>query len=166
MAKALTGVFSRRFLIVGVLALVAACTTPHRPEAASAQAPPTESLDVVAVDGKTHHFQVEIADTDETRERGLMFRKSLGPNAGMLFDFKTPHEVSFWMKNTLIPLDIIFIDPEGRVLNIAARATPLSEEPLPAAGAVLGVLEVRGGRAEELGIGPGAQVRHRIFPTH
>jgi uncharacterized membrane protein (UPF0127 family) len=121
-----------------------------------------ESLQVV-----THHgakrFQVEIADTDATREYGLMYRKSLPPNGGMLFDFKVPQPVAFWMKNTLIPLDMLFIASDGRVISIVRNATPMSETPIPSGGAVLGVLEIRGGRAAEIGAEPGDRVIERIF---
>ena len=165
MSKALKGVFSRRSLIAGLLSLVAACTAVDRLEAHRSRSP-TEPLSVITGAGKTYHFRVEIADTDTSRERGLMYRRSLAPDAGMLFDFKTPQEVAFWMKNTYIPLDIIFIGPDGRILNIAANATPMSEANLPSAGPVLGVLEIKGGRALELGIGPGDGVRHRIFPAN
>ena len=124
---------------------------------------PVEPLEIVTHDGRTLKFEVEFVDTDETRERGLMFRKSLAADAGMLFDFKTPQYVSFWMKNTLIPLDIIFIGKDGRIVNIARQAKPMDETPLPSAGPVRGVLEIKGGRAAELGIGPDDLVRHRIF---
>lgn len=111
----------------------------------------------------TTRFTVEIADTEETRNRGLMFRKSLAPDKGMLFDFKTPREAAFWMKNTLIPLDIIFITQDGRILTIARNAVPHSEVPIPSGGVILGVLELAGGRAAQLGIYPGDRVKHRIF---
>jgi hypothetical protein len=122
----------------------------------------SETLDVVTHRG-VRHFTVEIADTDATRERGLMFRKHLAGNQGMLFDFKTPQPVAFWMKNTLIPLDMLFIAPDGRVISIARQAIPMSETPIPSGGDVLAVLEIRGGRAAEIGARPGDRVRERIF---
>jgi uncharacterized protein len=122
----------------------------------------TEPLAIVTHQG-VRHFIVEIADTDTTRERGLMFRKHLAPDEGMLFDFKTPQPVAFWMKNTLIPLDMLFIAPDGRVVSIARNATPMSETPIPSNGDVLGVLEIRGGRAAEIGAEPGDRVQERIF---
>ena len=109
------------------------------------------------------HFRVEIADTDASRERGLMYRKSLGADRGMLFDFKTPQPVAFWMRNTLIPLDMIFIAKDGRIISIARNAAPHSEIPIPSGGEVLGVLEIRGGRAAEIGIEPSDYVVERIF---
>ncbi len=115
----------------------------------------------------THHgvrrFRVEVADTEASRERGLMYRKSLAADRGMLFDFKTPQPVAFWMKNTLIPLDMLFIAADGRIIAIARNAAPYSETPIPSGGDVLGVLEIRGGRAAETGIEPGDRVTERIF---
>ena len=109
------------------------------------------------------HFSVEIADNDATREHGLMFRKSLAADRGMLFDFKTPQSVAFWMKNTLIPLDMLFIAADGHIISIARNAVPMSETPVPSGGDVLGVLEVRGGRAAEIGAEPGDVVTERRF---
>jgi uncharacterized membrane protein (UPF0127 family) len=135
------------------------------PPAGVPQALRTEPLTIV-----THHgarlFKVEIADTDQTREIGLMFRRSIAANRGMLFDFHTAQPVSFWMKNTLIPLDMVFIGADGRIVSIARHATPLSETPIDSGGAVLGVLEIAGDRAAALDIEPGDKVRERIFPTH
>jgi uncharacterized membrane protein (UPF0127 family) len=121
-----------------------------------------EPLDIRTHRG-VHRFQVEMADTEESRERGLMFRKTLAADKGMLFDFKTPQPVAFWMKNTLIPLDMVFISASGRVVSVAHKAKPMNETPIPSGGDVVGVLELRGGRAAELGIEPGDQVRERIF---
>jgi hypothetical protein len=154
----------RRLILGLVLALAAGCSSPGRGDDLAPQSGlPVENLQIVTHDGRVHNFRVEIADNDASRERGLMFRKSLAPDAGMLFDFKTPQDVSFWMKNTLIPLDMVFIDAHGVVLNVAANATPLSEANIPSAGPVLGVLEIKGGRAAEIDIEPGDKVRERIF---
>lgn len=132
------------------------------PARAERPAPPAQPLDVVTHQG-VRHFMVEIADTEAARDRGLMFRKRLAKDGGMLFDFKTPQPVAFWMKNTLIPLDMLFIAPDGRVVSIARNATPMSETPIPSGGDVLAVLEIRGGRADEIGVQPGDRVRERIF---
>lgn len=121
-----------------------------------------ETLEVVTPQGRTHFF-VEIADDEPERNRGLMYRKVMAPDRGMLFDFHTPREVAFWMKNTLIPLDIIYIRADGTVLSIARNTTPLSEAPIPSGGPILGVLELAGGRAAEIGLLPGDKVVHRIF---
>jgi uncharacterized protein len=108
-------------------------------------------------------FTVEMATTWPEQERGLMFRKSLAPNAGMLFDFVTEQMESFWMKNTLIPLDMVFIRANGTIARIAANAKPLSEDPVPSYEPVRAVLEIAGGRAAELGLKPGDKVRQAIF---
>jgi hypothetical protein len=91
-----------------------------------------------------------------------MFRKSLEAARGMLFDFHTPQPVAFWMKNTLIPLDMLFIDADGRVISIARNAVPLSEAQIPSGGDIVEVLELRGGRAAEIGVETGDLVRPRI----
>ncbi|MET0588748.1 MAG: DUF192 domain-containing protein [Novosphingobium sp.] len=103
-------------------------------------------------------FKVEVASTSAEQAKGLMFRTALGPDEGMIFPMNPPRPAAFWMRNTVIPLDIIFIGVDGRILNIAANAEPYSERPLPSAGEVKGVLELRGGRAAELGIVPGDKV--------
>ena len=158
--------FVRRLVLGLVLCLAAACGSVGQGGQVDPQhGLPVEALQITTHDGHTHRFRVEIADNDASRERGLMFRKSLAPDAGMLFDFKSPQYVSFWMKNTLIPLDMLFIDQQGVVVNVAANATPLSEANIPSAGPVLGVLEIRGGRAAQLGIQAGDKVRERIFSS-
>ena len=141
-------------LLAAALGLTAASPAPNHLR--------TEPLEVTTAAGVAH-FTVEIADTEATRDRGLMFRKSLGQNEGMLFDFKTPQQVAFWMKNTRIPLDMLFIAPDGRVVSIARNATPMNETPIPSGAPVLAVLEVAGGRAAEIGAQPGDKVTERIF---
>ncbi len=117
---------------------------------------------VVAASGPVT-FAVEIADDNETRARGLMHRERLAPNAGMLFDFKREQPVSFWMRNTLIPLDMFFIKADGRIVKIAKRTVPHSEEGIASPEPVLAVLETNAGVADRYGIRPGDIVRHRIF---
>lgn len=107
-----------------------------------------------------HHFTVEVVDTDEGRARGLMFRTSLAPDAGMLFDFKESRPVSFWMQNTLIPLDMLFIRHDGSIANIQVNAKPMDPTSIPSDGAVEFVLEIPGGRSVELGIKAGDTVVH------
>ncbi len=100
-----------------------------------------------------------MAKTSENQARGLMFRTELGPNEGMLFPTEGPPQCrSFWMHNTVISLDLLFIGPDHLVSNIAADAVPYSETPIPSAGPAIAVLEIPGGRAKELGIMPGARV--------
>jgi uncharacterized protein len=108
-------------------------------------------------------FTVEVVRDEKDRNRGLMFRHEMADSHGMLFDYDPPQQVSFWMKNTFLPLDIIFIGADGRILNIAAKTTPLSLERLPAVGKARGVLEINGGLSEKLGIKPGDKVRHALF---
>lgn len=156
----------RRALAALSLAAFAACAPidGKAPEAsAQSEAAVFEALEVATANGPVR-LQVEIADTEAERSRGLMFRAFLADDRGMLFDFKPARPVAFWMKNTWIPLDIIFIAPDGRILNIAEKTTPYSEAPIPSAGVTRAVLEIRGGRARELGIAPGDKVAHRIFP--
>ncbi len=122
-----------------------------------------ETVEVITSRGRAR-FKVEIAATQAEQARGLMFRKALAPDRGMLFTYKRPQPAAYWMKNTLIPLDIIYVQPDGRILSIVRNARPHDETPLPSGGLVLGVLEIAGGRAAQLGILPGDRVLHRIFP--
>jgi uncharacterized membrane protein (UPF0127 family) len=101
-----------------------------------------------------HRFTVQVAATVEQQETGLMFRRALPPNEGMIFPYDPPQEVSFWMKNTLIPLDIIFIRPDRRIARIAS-AKALDLTPVPSGEPISAVLEIRAGRASELGVRAG-----------
>ncbi len=107
---------------------------------------------------KSHRFLVEVARTPEQQARGLMHRQSLAPDRGMIFPRAQPEPASFWMKNTLIPLDMIFIRADGTIARIAENTAPLSLEPVPSFEPVSAVLEIAGGRAAELGIKPGDRV--------
>ena len=119
---------------------------------------------MIVTSGKgPQRFTVELADTDQSRARGMMFRTSMAPDAGMLFDFKQEQMASFWMRNTLIPLDMIFIRADGTILNIHQRAIPGDETGINSAGPVRAVLEINGGTASRLGIRPGDRVQHAIF---
>src|SRR6478735_7083699 len=124
---------------------------------------PISGLDVIPLtisqNGKSHAFRVEMARTMEQQEKGLMFRTTMAPDEGMLFPSDTAELRSFWMKNTVIPLDIVFIGPDHLISNIAANAVPYSLEPINSEGAAIAVLELNGGRAAQLGIVPGARVR-------
>ena len=103
-------------------------------------------------------FKVEVADTPESQARGLMFRTELGDFEGMIFPYVGVTAQSFWMKNTPLPLDIIFVGKDRRILNIAAETTPYSTDPVSALGPTSAVFEIPGGRAAELGIEPGDEV--------
>jgi uncharacterized protein len=128
------------------------------PAAAAGQ----ETLEIVSKSG-VHVFAVELATNDEERSRGLMFRKELPQGRGMLFDFYTDQPVAFWMRNTYIPLDMIFIRGDGTISRIAENTEPLSERLIPSGAPVRAVLEVIAGTAHMLGIAPGDRVAHRIF---
>jgi uncharacterized protein len=129
---------------------------------APAQAAGQATIEIVSKTG-VHAFKVELATNDAERERGLMFRKSLPEGQGMLFDFKHDQPVSFWMHNTYIPLDMIFIGGNGRVLHIAENAKPMSDALIPSGVPVRAVLEVIAGTVEKLGIADGDQVTGSIF---
>ncbi|MGB3148179.1 MAG: DUF192 domain-containing protein [Paracoccaceae bacterium] len=111
-------------------------------------------------DGGQAHFSVELATTEAERAKGLMDRDHLATGSGMLFIYPEPREVSFWMKNTRIPLDIAFIDDKGRVSRIAPMATPYDLTAIPSGAPVQYVLEINGGLANRLGITEGAELRH------
>lgn len=116
-------------------------------------------LTIHSADGD-HTFSIEIVDTAESRAQGLMYRQELAPDAGMLFDFLDDREVSFWMRNTFIPLDMLFITGEGVVKNIHVNARPHDPTGIPSDGPVQFVLEIPGGRSVELGIEAGDTVTH------
>jgi hypothetical protein len=133
-----------------------------------AAAPPPAPLPVSSITIDTAHgpvkFRVEVAADDVSRDYGLMNRKYMRPNDGMLFDFQQPSQVSFWMKDTYIPLDMLFVNEDGRIVNIKHDAKPFSEwPPIPSAGPIRAVIEINGGRARALGIEPGETVHNPIF---
>lgn len=143
------------------LALLAACSQPA-PKAeetvrASAQTAARIPLAIHSSRG-TQRFTVEVARTEREQEKGLMFRKSLDPQGGMLFPMTPPRTASFWMKNTLIPLDMIFIRTDGTIAFIAANTVPYSREPISAGAPVAAVLELAGGRAAAIGAKVGDRV--------
>jgi len=160
--------------VIAATALLVACSGPANSGAASKAADDScqageklaaseAGLDQVRLcidsGAKTLAFSVEIARTSAQQARGLMFRTSLADDRGMLFPFPDTRMASFWMKNTVIPLDIIFIRADGRIENIAANTTPYSTDPVESTAPVVAVLELRGGLAAERGIKPGDRVR-------
>ena len=121
-----------------------------------------QTLEIATRSG-VHVFAVEVVDNDADRAKGLMYRKELPEGRGMLFDFHREQEVSFWMQNTYIPLDMVFIRGDGRILRIAENTEPLSTRLIPSGGPVRAVLEVVAGTAQKLGIAPGDRVASPIF---
>jgi hypothetical protein len=114
--------------------------------------------------GAVMRFAVELADDAAERARGLMFRESLPSSAGMLFVYEAPRRASFWMENTLIPLDMIFMDATGTVTRVHENAIPGDRTPIAGGDGVRFVLEINGGLAGQLGLGPGAVMRHPAVP--
>ena len=128
----------------------------------SARAAETEPLEIVTKSG-VQVFAVEMARTEEQKTTGLMYRKELADGRGMLFDFSPEQPISMWMKNTFIPLDMIFIRADGRILRIAENTVPQSERIISSGGLAKGVLEVIGGTAKKYGITVGDRVGHPLF---
>ncbi|MGQ5700904.1 DUF192 domain-containing protein [Sandaracinobacteroides sp. A072] len=133
------------------------------PAHGQARGQPQTGLEVIALsirtqDGKRHDYRVELAKTPEQQAHGMMFRTRMAPRTGMLFPMTPAREAGFWMRNTLIPLDLLFIGADGRVRNIAAMAVPHSESLLLSDGPVAAVLELAGGEAARIGVKPGDRV--------
>ncbi|HUB13236.1 MAG TPA: DUF192 domain-containing protein [Acetobacteraceae bacterium] len=124
---------------------------------------PTEKLVIVTKDGKPHDFTVEVATTPHQQEVGEMFRKEVPPDQGMLFVWPAPHESPMWMKNTLVPLDMVFINPDGTIRAIAENTVPESLAPISSHGPVLAVLELAGGITARLNIVVGDKVQAKQF---
>jgi uncharacterized protein len=121
-----------------------------------------DTIDIVTQSG-VHAFSVELAANDAERERGLMYRKELPEGHGMLFDFQTEQPVQFWMHNTYIPLDMIFIAGDGRIVHVTENAKPMSDDLIPSEHPVRAVLEVIAGTVHKFGIAPGDRITGSIF---
>ena len=148
---------ARPWICFGIfLAVILAAAAP------TAQAATVQPLEIVTKNG-VQVFSVEMATTEEEKEKGLMFRKELADGKGMLFDFSPEQEGSMWMKNTYISLDMIFIRADGRILRIAENTEPMSTRIIPSGGLAKGVLEVIAGTAKKYGIEPGDRVGHPLF---
>jgi uncharacterized protein len=147
--------FRRSLLLLGLAFMTSPLHAQTGPQPVLAQ-----SELFIESQGARHRFTVELADTDERRMIGLMFRTQMAPDAGMLFDFKRDEPVAMWMRNTLIPLDMVFIARDGRIVNIGERAVPRSEATVMSQGPVRFVLELNGGTAARLGIRAGDRVVH------
>jgi uncharacterized membrane protein (UPF0127 family) len=157
-----------RVLILGFLLMVTgvgglwAAESADADPAAQGWARP-EDVMITTAKGDLAAFTVEIAVSEEEIRRGLMGRTSLADNAGMLFVFENARERAFWMHNTLISLDILFVDEDGKIVKIHENARPQDDTPLPSGAPVLGALEIRGGLAAALGIRAGDTVHHNLF---
>ena len=151
---------SRRALLSMLVAPLAGL--PRFSVGADLQKFATSELTIISATGP-HRFKVEFAETPAQMTQGLMFRTSLAPDAGMLFDYKQPTVATMWMRNTLIPLDMLFVDAQGRIFNIHERAVPQSDDVIAATAPVRAVIELNGGTASRLGIEPGDRVVHPIF---
>ena len=147
----------------GWLALVIALSLVPADRISSPQ--PTLPQSALTIETKRGpvHLTIETAATPEQQQHGLMFRRALESDAGMLFLYETDRLRSFWMRNTLIPLDILFVKRDGVIARIAANTTPLSEERLPSGQPVRAVLEIAGGRSAQLGVAVGDSLRHPAF---
>ncbi len=143
-------------LVLGFL-LLAACGD-------TSAALPVETI-VIDTHRGPEKFRVEIAADARSQEQGLMYRRAMDADAGMLFDFDRPRFVSFWMKDTYIPLDMLFVRGDGTISTIEPNAPPLSTDPIPSAEPIVAVIELNGGRAHELDIEPGDRVHASIFPA-
>lgn len=147
-----------------VLALLTACQggkADKERDASNISAARTPALLPVVIRtaaGSAHRFDVEVARTPQEQDKGLMFRKEIAADGGMLFPMDPPRTASFWMKDTLVPLDMLFIHTDGTIAFVKAQAQPYAREPISAGVPVAAVLELRGGRAAELGIGEGDRV--------
>ncbi|RYC32894.1 DUF192 domain-containing protein [Lichenibacterium minor] len=144
-------------------ALALAALVSAAQAAAPAGSPPAVDDLAIATASGTHHFAVEVMRTRDQLERGLMFRRQMAPDKGMLFDFGASKPVSMWMKNTYLPLDMVFIAADGRVVSVKSNAEPLSEAIIPSGGDVLGVLEINAGTAARIGVKPGDRVVDPMF---
>jgi uncharacterized membrane protein (UPF0127 family) len=121
------------------------------------------TLQIATPDARLHRFNIWMADDEARRNRGLMFVKHLNAGDGMLFVYPRPQTIAMWMKNTFIPLDMLFVAPDGKVIHIVANTEPQSEKVIESGGMVVGVVELAGGTAARLKIAPGAQVIHPAF---
>ncbi len=137
------------------LLIVSSCSPPAR----------SDYLEIITQDGAHRTFHIELARKPDERERGLMYRQSLDADAGMLFDFQSDQMVEMWMKNTYIPLDMVFIASNGNIVRIAADAVPQSLAIISSGQPVRAVLEIKGGEAARQGITPGAKVVYQLFSS-
>ncbi len=148
-----------RITFRALLLIVAVVASP-----AQAQLATFEKSELAIISGaKRHPFQIELAISSDQMAQGLMFRRQMAPEAGMLFLHQAEQELAMWMKNTFIPLDMVFIAADGRITRIAARTVPQSLATISSEGPAMAVLELNAGTAERLGLKPGDRVDHPAF---
>ena len=152
-----------RLLSAFVLALTAIAMVVPTSAQIKLQRFERDVLSIETADGRLHRLEVELAVTGEQHAQGLMYRRSLAEDAGMLFLYRGAGMLSMWMKNTSVPLDMMFIAPDGRIVDIAERTVPYSLETVSSRFAASAVLEVNGGTVSRLGVQPGDRVLHRAF---
>ena len=150
---------NRRLLLVSLVSLVAAAVGLAGPVLALVTFEKSE-LTIESGEAK-HRFEIEVARSTEQMTQGLMFRSKMAPDAGMLFLYDPPQQVAMWMYQTLIPLDMLFIGADGRIVNIHERAVPGSTATIESSGAARAVLELNGGTVARLKLKPGDRVRHK-----
>ena len=143
------------------LVFAALCFTAMSAAALSAPRSPA-SIEIDTSSGP-HSFDIEVMRTRAELEKGLMFRRQMAPDAGMLFDFGAPQRVAMWMKNTYLPLDMLFIAKDGHVVSVKQNAEPMSESVISSGGEITGVLELNAGTAKRIGVKAGDQVHHPMF---
>jgi uncharacterized protein len=158
-ARLLFDRISRRALVLALAIALAGIASAAQAELASF----AKSKLVIETAGGKYPFSIELALTQPQMAQGLMYRRTLAPDAGMLFDYGAPQPVAFWMKNTLIPLDMIFIGADGTVVDFHERAVPLSLDPIESKVPARAVLEVNGGTVARLGLKVGDVVHHAFF---
>ena len=154
---------NRRMLLLGLVALLPAMACAQGGPSAAQPELPKEKMVVVTHDGVKHDFTVEMALTPEQQETGLMFRPTVPADGGMLFDWGSSREMAMWMRNTVAPLDMLFIDSDGTIRRIAENTTPQSLATIDSKGPVRGTVELAAGTAARLHIRVGDKVEQRIF---
>lgn len=154
----------KHFLVMLAMLFLVSCDNQQpTPDPSLPSTDPTKVLSIIAQDGRRHDFKIELAITPKQQEYGLMNRTQMDKNAGMLFLFSDVADRSFWMKNTLIPLDMLFIEKDGTIHHIHENAIPNDLASVPSNGPVTAVLELNGGVARNLGIHEGDKAHHVFF---